>query len=136
MAFVWPDGSSLTIGASGVPSLTRHTVDGDQNRVATPFTQAERVASAPGAFPFTYTQSTGTKIIVNSTGSVTVSGTSGQTINVTGDTINVGAGGETLQAAVLNSVWTWLQTHVHTGVTTGAGRTWWPGSVPVGWCSR
>lgn len=73
-AHQWPDSSSVVVGNNGVlPTVFRHIVDGDQNRVQTAFTMADRVANPPAdPFPFTFNHKSGTSIVVDVSGNVTI----------------------------------------------------------------
>lgn len=73
-AHQWPDSSSVVVGNNGVlPTVFRHIVDGDQNRVQTAFTMADRVANPPAQpFPFTFNHKSGTSIVVDVSGNVTI----------------------------------------------------------------
>lgn len=78
---VYPDGSYILIGPSGVPTVTRHTLDTNQKRIRTPFTQAQRVQTAPsGSFPFTYKQPTGATVSVSVSGAISVTSAPNQTL--------------------------------------------------------
>ena len=128
----WPDGTSLIVGASGTvfaassgqtsgqinPILTRNVVNTQQQRVKSQFTFNERVNNKPSSsFPVQLNHVTGTQVIIDTSGNVTVSGVG--LVNVVAPNINLHATNETLLQVVLAPVWTWLKTHVHTGVKQG-----------------
>lgn len=79
-ASVTPDGSALLLGFSGIPQLTRHTVDSSQVRQRTPYTQDQRVAKAPPPIPVWYLHKSGTKFNIDTSGNVTVTAAQNQTI--------------------------------------------------------
>lgn len=87
-AMVLADGTSLLAGAM-LPVPTRHTIDGQQKRQATPFTHAERVPSPPGAFPLTLTHPSGATVHMSAGGGMTVNAASGQGITIVADGVTI-----------------------------------------------
>lgn len=76
----WPDGSAWQMGPT-TPSPTRHVVDAATlARTRAPFPMAERVASAPGAFPGTFTHPTGASIALSTAGAWTITSAGGAQI--------------------------------------------------------
>ena len=84
-ARVWPDGSSLLVGAV-MPVPTRHVVTPDGSRVRQPFTSPQRLPTAPTPFPTAFTLASGVRVITTAAGAVTVQAAAGQpfTVEVTG----------------------------------------------------
>lgn len=85
----WPDGSTLTVGSPASP--TRHIVTAGQQRQRVPFPHAERVSLAPSPFPFVLQLASGASIECSTTGAVTITAGSGQTITLRGNTNVIGA---------------------------------------------
>lgn len=83
-AHEWVDGSTFTV-ASGValPKVYRHTVDASQTQKNIEFTRADRIKTPP-AHPnqYQFTHASGTKFNVDTSGTVTVSGSSGAALNI------------------------------------------------------
>lgn len=104
----FPEGTSITVGASGAMP-TRHRVNaGSQARERKPYTMAERIPNPPAAFPvtlrhpsnasavlsssgtWTITSPGGAQVVLDSTGSVTIVAATSLTV-VAGTTANVTA---------------------------------------------
>ena len=79
-AVVCPDGSTLLWGAGSMPNPTRHTLDGGGARTRTPFTAGQRVAAAPGPFPFAYQRPDGSSATLDASGNWTVTAAGGATM--------------------------------------------------------
>ena len=78
-AEVWPDGTSFALGASGaVP--TRHTLDGAQARVRTPYVAGQRTPSPPAAFPLAFTHPSGASLSLSAAGAWAIEAAPGQTV--------------------------------------------------------
>jgi len=95
------DGSYLLSGTA-LPSPTRHTVDGDGQRQATPFTAAERNPSPPGPYPLVARHASGSSIGFDASGDISAAAASGRTVTLSanGATVTIGAAGQvTVQAA-------------------------------------
>jgi hypothetical protein len=100
-AHVFADGSILLAGAS-LPAPTRHTIDANQVRQATPYTHAQRRPVPLGALPYAFTHASGTSVSVAAGGAASVTVAAGQTltISVAGATLVFdGAGNVTLSAS-------------------------------------
>jgi hypothetical protein len=112
-AEVWPDGSSLVVGNGGVvPTVHRHTVDATGARQRTVLTAAQRVAVTPAPMPRVYTHASGATMTVSTTGAVTEMSAAGQTIGV-------GAMGDTLFRLIDERLAAFFDAHVHSD--SGAG---------------
>jgi len=81
VAEVLADGSKFTAGAPPA-TPTRHTVDQNQNRQRTPFTQAERVPSPPSAFPFAISLASGVQFALDASGDGTVTFPAGKSVTL------------------------------------------------------
>ena len=104
LAAVYPDGSHILVGYSGIPVTTRHTVDSSQKRQRTPFTQTQRVPNPPsGSFPFTYKQPTGASVKVDASGAISVVAAAGQPLSLSvsggGSVVLTSGGGVIITAA-------------------------------------
>ena len=75
----YPDGTTVTVGPS-TPSLTRHTVNGKQQRVRSPYGMAQRVPAGGAAAPVTISHSSGASASISATGAVNVKAANGQTL--------------------------------------------------------
>lgn len=123
---VLPDGSTLVIGpaAPAVPVPVRHVVDTSQSppRIAVPFSQAERVPTAPAPFPFSYSRTDGLSIAADAAGNLTVNVPDGANVNLT-------QGGLTAEdfVALVSKLVAAFNAHVHSGVMAGGSDT----AVPV-----
>lgn len=144
MSMQWPDGSYFTVASgTALPTLYRHTVDGNQAQQKTPLTHAERVSNVPNPFVMQYVSAAGTSVVVDVSGSVTVSGATNATMDLTfnGAHINVDTSGNislnttgvinhelngasASDALVLVSkLVTWLANHTHTDPQGGVTGT-------------
>lgn len=146
-ATVWPDGTQMLIGPAAVPTVTRHTVNAQQVRQATPFGQNERVPAAPGAFPLTLNHPTGAQASLTVSGAWRLLAANGQTATVeaNGATIVIQADGKitatspvevdvlapsihlsnggTLHTLLTDAAATLFNNHVHNGVQPGGGNS-------------
>ena len=129
---VWPDGTTLTVGATGVPNLTRHVVASGQQRQAQAFTQAQRVSGSVSPRPLRLHHPSGMDLSVAADGTVTLVAGSGQVVNITANTVNVGASGETLQTVCLKAFYDWVTGHTHSNVQNGGGTSGPPVGSPPG----
>lgn len=96
-ADVWPDGSAILVGFTGIPTLTRHSLDRNQVRIQTPYTQQQRVTAATSGtpFPWTWKHSTAATVTVDVSGAVAIAAAPGHDIvlSVAGATVTVAHGG-------------------------------------------
>lgn len=76
-----PDGTTLLAGV--MPAPTRHTLDGNQVRQATPYPLSERVPSPPGALPLSLAHPSGASLSLSAAGAAAVVVPSGQPFTVT-----------------------------------------------------
>ena len=129
----WPDGSMLIVGSGFTP--TRHIQNSAGQRESVPVADSDRPATI-SPMPITLKHSSGTTVEIDSSGNVTVaaSGTilasSPTSIEAKAPVVKIDNGGTT-QYLVTATAWTWLTTHTHSGVQTGAGNTGTPNSVPT-----
>lgn len=93
MAMQWPDGSSLTVAAAtGMPTVYRQVVNGQQKQVQAPFTMAQRVTTTPSAFVMDLNHSSGFRITVAANGDLAITGSasghgSKATVSMAGTTL-------------------------------------------------
>ena len=113
--FTWPDGSSLTLGAA--PAPTRTVVGANQTPTVQAFSQAQRVASPPSAFPFSLKMASGLVISGDASGDLTI------TVPSTAQTVSIGALGETLHKLVTDVFVSLFNGHTHPGVQSGGSST-------------
>jgi len=127
---VFPDGSSLTIGALTLPTTYRHIIgtDGKQDRV--PMQPGDRVKNVPGAFPFQFSAANGITIKGDVKGNLTISGQENIRITTTNEIIiNTPAKileGNTTQPTyrlVDERLIALFNSHTHGGVETGPGES-------------
>ena len=143
------DGSFI-IGASGttLPTVYRHTVDANNAQETLAYTRGDRIPAPPSPFNFIFQHATGTKLEVNSSGAVSVSGISTLSIQFGGTTLTISAAGlvtlaltgsETLNItqgggsasdflALVSKLVSAFNGHTHSGVQSGGSPTGTPTS--------
>lgn len=115
--------SSYFVAASGtaLPTVYRHTVDGNQKQQTVPFSYADRIPNPPASgFNYRFHHKSGTDLLLDTSGSVTVSGASGATLKFLfgGSTFMVDASGNTTVSGAAGATLT--QTFGHTSFTIDA----------------
>jgi hypothetical protein len=101
VAEVLADGSYFLSGTA-LPAPTRHTVDEQHKRQATPFTASERNPSPPGPYPARFNHKSGASVAVTAAGAVSAAAAPGQTatLSANGASVTIGAAGQvTVNAA-------------------------------------
>lgn len=80
-AVSWPDGSFMTVAASGVapplPTMYRHIVDDQNAQQRIPYPTSDRIASVPSPFWFHYRHASGTDISIAPIGDTEITGAPG-----------------------------------------------------------
>ena len=97
-ATVYPDGTQILVGYSTPPAVTRHTLGQNQQQLTVPFQQGQRVKTSPLAFGVRVISSSGASAVINTDGSVVVTGAGGGavTLNADGSVLVHAAGGKTI----------------------------------------
>ena len=125
-ATVYPDGTTLLVGFSTAPTLTRHTLGENQAPITQPFAQSQRVKTAPGPFPVSIVTASGASTTLQADGGVVVSSHGGvagggatATLAASGVVTIVNSGGASVTLASNGSV----QVHAAVGqlVTISSG---------------
>lgn len=89
MATVFPDGTALTVNATGdIPATYRHIVGADQKQERREFTQAERVPTIPTPFTVKLATASGVTVEISPTGAITITGPTTMVITVPTVTIH------------------------------------------------
>jgi len=116
----WPDGTLLTIGTSGSPALYGHsTAGGSRQRVPV----GQRVNSVPSAFPVNLDHATGSKVQIDGSGNISVSGVGSINIHTPSGQISVGDLLNTVYRLVDERMVSLFNGHVHSGITPGGNNT-------------
>lgn len=76
-----PDGSTLRLGPT-VPEPTRHVLTGTQGQRRSPFTEAQRVKTAPAPFPLDVTLASGVRVTANGAGALSIAANAGQSLTL------------------------------------------------------
>jgi len=121
-AMQWPDGTLLTVGVSGAPALYWHST-GSGQRQRVPLTTAERVPIPPNPFPVEINHATGTKIQIDSSGNVNVSGVANINIHTPSGDVNLGDLLNSVYQLVDSRFVSLFNNHQHSGVQSGGSNT-------------
>ena len=142
----YPDGTTVSVGGSGVPAPTRHTVDQKGVRQRTAFAAAQRVPKTPSAFQATLRHPTGATASLDASGGWTLTaGASGGTVHmypngsviiVPGGGLPVTVSGELRVTGAITAGYgtgdqIGVQTHVHTQGNDGHGDSEVPTNAPT-----
>jgi len=149
----WPDGTQAIVGSGFSP--TKHVQDASGKRVSVPRTAAD-YPTPPSPLAMTINHKSGASVEITAAGAVNLTTAAGQAATITANsgivqidssgnvsitspgTIHAKApaisldDGGTTQAVLLAAFQTWVQGHVHGGVTSGGANTGTPTTSPPG----
>lgn len=153
-AHQFADGSYMVVASGQVlPTPNRHLVDSTGKQQSVAFTRVDRIPSPPSTFYAHIHHQSGTDILIDPTGNVTVSGAAGAsiqfqfggatlkidsaghaTLNVpNSETFDVTQGGNPANdfAVLVSKLISKFNAHTHSGVTAGGGTTGTPSTSLV-----
>jgi hypothetical protein len=122
-AMQWPDNTLVTVGVSGAPQLFYHRIDSTGKRARMPVPRSAQVANPPSPMPINVNHSSGTKITIDGSGNVTVSGASNIILTTPNGNVDIGNIVNTVYRLVDERMVALYNNHIHTNVTNGTGET-------------